>query len=189
MCETDYRASLESQIRDAYGKVVYTYTTFLKMANRLSCLNKRIKTLQIVLSAVSTVGLFSTIFIDEMLIKICSTVASSGLLGITLYCKDFHLAEDTRQFTMGSDELWIVREEYLSLLTDMQMMPTDDIVHKRDELTKQVAAIYKKYPKTDSKSYTEAQKALKHEEEQFFRDSEIDQMLPKHLRRNQSECS
>lgn len=42
----------------------------------------------------------------------------------------------------------------------------------------------KKTPKTNSKSYTEAQKALKNEEEQFFTNEELNQMSPSHLRKN-----
>ena len=55
-------------------------------------------------------------------------------------------------------------------------------MQKRDELQSRTAEIYKAAPSTNSKSYSSAQKALKENEEQFFRSSEIDQMLPEHLR-------
>lgn len=42
---------------------------------------------------------------------------------------------------------------------------------------------YKNAPKTNSKSYESAQKALKSEEEQFFTEEELDKMLPEHLRK------
>jgi len=183
MDERVYKDALVSQIRDAYGKVVYTYTTFLKMANRLSKRNEHIKNIQIVLSAISTVGLVSTIVVDNIWVKIISTIISATLLGITLYYKEFHLAEDIRQFTMGADELWLIREEYVSLLTDISVLPNEEVAKRRDELIIRLSVVYKKYPKTDSKAYKEARKALKDEEGQFFRDSEIDQMLPKHLRK------
>ena len=62
-----------------------------------------------------------------------------------------------------------------------------EIVSIRDKLQEQTAEIYKSAPKTNAKSYMAAQKALKENEEQFFRSSEIDQMLPEHLRKGTPE--
>jgi len=182
MDKANYKKDLESQIRDAFGKVTYTYTCFLKQRASLMCCDKWIKILQIVLSAISTVGVLGVLFIDAYELKVCNAVVTAILLGITLYFKEFHLSEDIRQFTMGADDLWSVKEDYVSLLTDLSNLEVSDIVQKRDELKERTLSIYKKYPKTNSRSYRKAQKALKKEEEQFFTDSEIDNMLPRHLR-------
>jgi len=42
--------------------------------------------------------------------------------------------------------------------------------------------LYKVAPSTNPKSYAAAQTALKKDEEQFFETSEIDKILPEHLR-------
>lgn len=86
------------------------------------------------------------------------------------------------QYENVSDNLWLIREQYLSLLTDFEVLSEEDITAKRDELQKLTFEVYNKSPKTDAKSYAEAQKALKTEEEQFFTPEEIDKMLPAHLR-------
>jgi len=44
--------------------------------------------------------------------------------------------------------------------------------------------VYSDSPKTSSKSYKETQKALKVEEEQFFTNEELDQLLPPELRKS-----
>lgn len=56
-----HRDKIKVQLRDSYGRIVYTYTSYLKMMNRLDCYNKRLKVVQIVLSAIVTVGLLSVI--------------------------------------------------------------------------------------------------------------------------------
>ena len=107
---------------------------------------------------------------------------STVLLAINLFFKDFNLLSEIKQHRDASDELWMVREDYISLLTDFEVLSEDEIVAKRDLLQNRTFEIYKTAPKTDAKSYSEAQRALKTEEEQFFTPEEIDKMLPAHLR-------
>ena len=53
---------LESQIREAYGRVTYSQTCHDKFINRTIALEERIKIAQIVLSAVTTSGFVVAIF-------------------------------------------------------------------------------------------------------------------------------
>ena len=177
-----YKEALRIQLRDEYGKVTYTYTCFNKYVQILKKRENIIKITQIVLSSISTVGLISILSIDCLGLKICSTIISAILLCLTLYTNQFRLSDDIRQFTQGADELWKIRETYISLLTDLCQLDVNEIVKQRDILIDKTDEIYRKYPKTNSNSYKQAQKALKEDEEQFFSDAELDLMLPKHLR-------
>lgn len=177
-----YKQALQVQIREAYGRVVYTYTTHLKMMNRLVEKNNIIKYAQIVLSAISTGGFIGAIITSEEALTCIGGLFSTILLAINLFFKDFNLVSEIKQHRDASDELWMVREDYISLLTDFEVLSEAEIASKRDLLQKQTFEIYKTAPKTDSKSYSDAKRALKTEEEQFFTPEEIDQMLPAHLR-------
>lgn len=177
-----HKQDMKSQIREAYGKLVYTYTTHLKQVELLTKKNKRIKHWQIFLSAVSTGGFLGAVITDQITLTWISGIVSTALLILNLYFKEFNLSDDIKQHRITADALWIVRECYISLLTDFPVLSTEDIMQKRDELQNRTAEIYKAAPSTNSKSYSAAQKALKENEEQFFRSSEIDQMLPEHLR-------
>lgn len=179
---SQYRQALITQIREAFGRVVYTYTTHLKMMNRLISKNHVIKYTQIILSAISTGGFIGAIITNETILTCIGGLFSTVLLAINLFFKDFNLLAQIKQHRDASDLLWMVREDYISLLTDFHVLSENEIVEKRDSIQKQVFEIYKNSPKTDSKSYSDAQKALKSEEEQFFTPDEIDQMLPAHLR-------
>ena len=159
---------LESQIREAYGRVTYTQT----------CHDKRI-----ILSSM-TKGIFLvTIISNEKLSAIVGEVLSLVLLILNTYVKNFNLAEVSQKHQKASDLLWKIREEYVSLLTDFEILEMDEIMARRDELQNRTWKVYSNSPRTDSKSYAEAQKALKTEEEQTFSEMEIDVMLPNSIRR------
>ena len=65
---------------------------------------------------------------------------------------------------------------------NFEAIETSEIIKRRDELEKCSSRIYKVAMPTTPKAYAEAQKALKDEGEQFFSESELDLMLPPHLR-------
>ena len=174
---------LESQIRETYGRVVYTETCHYKKIDRLRNLDNNIKIGQIILSAIATTGFFVTIFSDEKIGSIIGAIFSLILLILNSYAKNFNLGEISQDHKVAADALWKIREEYVSLLTDFEILTVEEIMDKRNELQERTAAVYSTSPPTDSKSYMAAQKALKTEEEQTFSEQEIDVMLPNSIRR------
>ena len=177
-----HRNNLQMQLMEAYGRVVYSYTAHWKKVDFLSKKNKIIKYTQIILYALTAGGFISSVITNETALTYVSGVCSAILLGITLYFKDFNLSLEITRHSAVANALWIVREEYISLLTDFSNLSNDEICDRRNQLQKRTAEIYETAPKTDSKSYEAAQKALKCEEEQFFTADELYQLLPIHLR-------
>ena len=174
---------LESQIREAYGRVTYSQTCHDKFINRTVKLVDRIKVAQIVLSAITTSGFVVAIFSDDNIASILGAIVSLALLILNTYIKNFDLSGIAQEHKKASDLLWKIREEYVSLLTDFEMLDSNDIRNKRDELQERTSEVYSNSPRTDAKSYTAAQKALKTEEEQTFSEEEIDIMLSNSIRR------
>lgn len=179
-----HREGLEIQIKEAYGRVVYTYTTHWKMIDALTIKNRRIKYIQIALSAISTGGFIGSIITNEAALTCIGGIFSTLLLALNLYFKDFNLNADITRHSTTANSLWSIRESYVSLLTDFPNMTNAEICVRRDELQAMTVEVYKTSPKTNSKAYAAAQKALKTEEEQFFGENELDMMLPPHLRSN-----
>lgn len=174
---------LESQIREAYGRVTYSQTCHDKFINRIVKLDDRIKVSQIVLSAVTTSGFLVAIFSDDKVASIIGAVFSLALLILNTYIKNYNLSGIAQEHKKASDSLWKIREEYVSLLTDFEITDVDEIRNKRNELQERTAKVYSNSPRTDAKSYRAAQEALKTEEEQTFSEEEIDLMLPNSIRR------
>lgn len=177
-----HRDNLLMQLMEAHGRVVYSYTAHWKKVDSLSKKNRVIKYIQIVLSALTAGGFISSIITDETALTYVSGVCSAILLGITLYFKDFDLSLEITQHSSVANSLWMIREDYISLLSDFPNLSNDEICIRRNKLQKRTAEVYETAPKTDPKSYAAAQKALKCEEEQFFAIEELYQLLPIHLR-------
>lgn len=182
MCDMDYRSILKGQIREVYGKVVYTYTTHIEMLNLLLKQNKCHKNIQIIMTAISTGGFLGDIIANISCLQWFAGIAATISLGLNLYFRDQKLEELISRHRGTINDLWYLREQYLSLLTDFDVLDDNSIRERRDSLSEQTQAIYRIAPNTNSKAYERAQRNLKENEYQFFNPEEIDQMLPETLR-------
>jgi len=180
------RIGILNQTKENYGKLVYTYTTHLKAANILTKRNNIIKWILIILSALTTGGLITIICVDNIkAVEIITAIITTVTLALTAYQKSSSMESRIVAHTQTANELWKLREEYLSYLTDFDSLSDSKVLDKRDYLTEKLGNIYAHEPLTNSKAYSLAQKALKTEEEQFFTPEELDMLLPKHLRSKQ----
>ena len=183
---TDSDAILEGQLRECYGRVVYAHKTHEKCADNLLARHKRIKFCQIVLSALVTGGLIAAIANDYPAIKIISVLLSTVLLGLNTYIKDYDLGELAQKHRRTAADIWKIREQYLSLLTDLRAggLTIEALRERRDALANELHAIYLGAASTDSNAYKDAQKALKVSEDMTFSEAEVDNFLPKELKRS-----
>lgn len=181
--ENDYRKKIYSQIQDEYGRLTYTYVTHNKDAGIDTVTASRFKTAQIILSAITTGGLIGIIVTNQQAVSIITAILSALLLIINAFLKGRNYDEEAKKHSDVANQLWPIREQYLSLLTDFDSLDIAEIRNKRDELLNRTAEIYAKTPPTSSKAYGKAQKALKEDEEQFFSQRELNKMLPDRLRK------
>ncbi|TCD54119.1 SLATT domain-containing protein [Alloscardovia theropitheci] len=179
---TEYRLKLLGQIRESYAKATYTYTTQQVMLTNTIRKNSRLKTAQIILSSISTVGVLTNLITNKYWLTVTASITTALLLALNLYFKDTNLSEDILRHEKAIHELWEIREKYLTLLTDFRELDDKTICQKRDTLIQQLSTIYKEAPRTNNKAYQTARNMLKDEEYQYFTDTEIDLLLPVQLR-------
>lgn len=177
---------LESQLRELYGRVLWTHKTQEKCADIISKRNALIKITQIILSALTTTGILVAVFGENKVVGIISAIVSAILFGLNTYTKDYDLGEIAQKHSNAATDIWNVRETYLSLLTDLKAgrLQPDQIRDKREALQEDLYNIYKGSPRTISKAYQKATKGLKLKEELTFSNDEIDSLLPEELRKN-----
>ncbi len=188
---TDNEKILEGQLRECYGRVVYSHKTHEKCADILFDRHKKIKLLQILLSALVTGGLVTALFEFDALADytkcgaFVAVVLSTLLLVLNSYTKDYDLGEIAQKHRQAGADLWIIRERYLSLLTDIRLNAAslNEIRMQRDRLVEDLHAVYTGAPSTNYKAYSKAQNALKNLEDMTFSDNEIDAFLPRELKR------
>ncbi len=114
---------------------------------------------------------------SQQVSKLCTCVQNHGINSF----KEYKIQDEINQHRNAANALWDIRESYVSLLTDYDILENDDIRHQRDVLCKKVSEVNNNYPATDSKSYRAAQKALKKDEEQTFKEGEVDSILPNRI--------
>lgn len=176
---------LESQIRECFGRVVWTHKTQEKCADIVFLYNSCFRWAQIILSAITTTGILASFFTDKNWVSVISAFISFVLVCINVYLKHYDLGKIAQRHADAAIEIWDVRESYLSLLIDLRLPNVDiaDIQKRRDELQKRLKRVYQCSPRTNSKAYMAASKALKESEEMTFSDEEIDKLLPERLRK------
>ena len=176
---------LEGQLRECYARVVYTHKVHEKCADilleRLSC----IKLWQIILSAITTSGFLVTLLGKSQFGAILGGLVSLFLLFLNAYVKNYDLGELAQKHKQAANDIWLIREQYLSLLTDLLIGGKSlvDLQLVRDSLIKQLDSIYKGAPSTNISAYKRAQDSLKIKEDMTFSNDEINAFLPNDLRR------
>jgi|SRR5574344_1051981 hypothetical protein len=179
------KEKLYNQLVAAHGKIMYTYTAHHKMADRLISYSKLIKRIQIGLTGITSCGFLALIIYDGTCLKILGGLLSTISLCLNLYTKGNNFFNnEIKEHQAAANDLWEIREAYVALLTDFNVLPDVVIREKRDELTARVSAVNRKYAGTDSSAYKEAQKALKKQEEQTFNPGEAEKFLPVQLRKH-----
>lgn len=180
------RKILEGQLRECYGRVVYSHKTHEKCADILLSRLSRIKISQIALSAITTAGFLGAVLGAGTVSALLGMIVSTVLLALNAYTKNYDLGELAQKHKQAANDLWIIREKYLSLLVDLAMKekPLEALQAHRDQLLEQLHTAYSGAPSTTFRAYKKAQLALKHLEDMTFADAEIDAFLPKELKRS-----
>lgn len=117
----DSLAMLEGQLRECLARVVYSHKTHEKCSDILLSRLSQIKLRQIILSALATSGFIVAVFGVGKIGAVVGVVVSTTLLVLNTYTKNYDLGELAQKHRQAAADLWIIREKYLSLITDLRM--------------------------------------------------------------------
>jgi hypothetical protein len=178
-------STLEGQLRECFARVVYSHKTHEKQADICADTLRHYKLAQIALATITTSGTLSSLFMDDFTLKLVTALVSLISLFVTGYMKGFDPGAMAQKHRDTAADLWVIRESYLSLLTDLASGAIGEDVtrERRDTLQNALAGIYKSAPGTTSKAYGKAQKGLQELEDYTFNPGEIDKFLPPALKR------
>jgi len=178
--------TLEGQIRECFGRVVYSHKTHEKQGDLCANTLRNFKVAQIVLASLTTCGALTIILADEFWIKLITALISLISLFVSGYMKGFDPGASAQKHRDTAADLWAIRESYLSLLTDFASGAISEASarQRRDTLQEALAAIYKSAPGTTPKAYAMAQIGLQKLEDYTFNPGEIDKFLPPSLKRS-----
>lgn len=182
------RRVLSGQLRECYGRAVYSHKTHEKCADILIARSGHLKVLQIVLSSLATCGFAATVFDSTRILGIIGAGVSTILLALNSYTKDYDLGAAGQMHKQAANDIWLIRERYLSLLADLAMgrTPLEELIAERDSLSRELHVVYAGSPSTTYGAYKKAQQSLKVNEDMTFSDDELDAFLPPDLKRGVS---
>lgn len=182
MSVNGYRGALWSQLKEGYGKLLYTYVTQQKQLSLVEMWQNLIKTVQVLLTSVSTVGFLSIAITDQTTLSWAAGISSVLSLALNLYSREASLGTLVARHRSTTDALWPILQDYLSLLTDcLDDPPVDEVVRRRDDLQCRISAVYQEAPRTGAMAYRMARRALA-KGEQSFEKGELESLLPSELR-------
>lgn len=182
---SESRRILEGQLRECFGRVVYSHKTHEKYVDILLSRLSTIKLWQIILSAIATGGFIAAVFGAGKIGAGIGVLVSTSLLVLNAYTKNYDLGELAQKHKQAANDLWLIREKYLSLITDLVIgeKPLGVLQRERDKLVEELHSVYSGASGTTFQAYRKAQDALKKHEDMTFSDDEIDAFLPKELKR------
>lgn len=133
----------------------------------------------------TTAGFIGAVFGAGQIGALLGVLVSTALLALNAYTKNYDLGELAQKHRQAGADLWIIREKYLSLITDLKMgeKPIESLQEERDALLEELHAVYSGAPSTTYEAYRKAQEALQKLEDMTFSDEEIDAFLPKELKK------
>lgn len=184
---SDEKVYLLAQVREAFGRVVYSHKTQEKQADLYFRRHRRQQVLFLVLTAVSSGTFLASILgvlVDPQLASLVTSFIALLVTVSTLGAKTFKYADESDSHRKVASRLWDVRESYLSLITDLMSGSLADAQarERRDELQDATRAAYVDAPRTSSTAFAQARKGLKDDQEMTFTPEEIDSFLPEALR-------
>jgi hypothetical protein len=158
---TSYKEKLSSQIEKTFTSLIIAHKTHEKETDLLYKRYNNVRIFQMILSGI-TAGGFLSILLDfyPIISAVIGALLATILLTLNSYSKEFNLAEKIEEHRKAASALLAVREDYRSLIIDIERMQTEEIILKRDELQQRLIQLYNEVPRTSHKAYTEAKKAM-----------------------------
>ncbi len=115
------------------------------ICGRLKNKIQTLKVIDIILTAVSSVGIISFFFHGNLQINIITSFITLMSLSLNLYTSYFRDDDDKIVHADAAGELWAAEKGYESLLIDFDSLSLDEVRSKRDALVSQVDKINMEY--------------------------------------------
>lgn len=178
---------LEDTVRQSYVSVVWSHKIQEKQADLYARQFGHMETAKIIAASLTSAGIISTIFVDELVLKIISAILSFVTVFVSSFFKSFNLQNMVAQHKAAANNLLRIRDELLLLLLAIKTRDkhATELSDAYSEIIVRLHGIYADAPSTTNKAVSLASKALKVSGDNTFSDSEINGFLPEHLRREE----
>ncbi|MFV2178318.1 SLATT domain-containing protein [Actinomadura sp. LOL_016] len=183
---------LLAQVRESFGRVVYSHKTHEKQADLCFRKHRWQQAALVTFTAISTGTFLASLLgnvVDPKMASLATSFIALVVAALSLAAQNFKFDEEAQAHRDIASRLWDVREAYLSLISDLMSdaSSASDARARREELQEATRAAYADAPRTTAKAFRKASNGLKANEEMTFASREIDLFLPEALRLNETE--
>lgn len=177
---------IEAQLRQILASTVWTHKIQEKQADIYLNKYNLFETIRIIVLAITTSGIVSCIFVDEVWIKIVTAILSAISLFISTYLKSYDLKGLHQSHKETAIQLLELREDIISVICDIRtnIIGMEDLIKKRDEIKYKYLSICKNSLDAKNSAVKKASKALKVRQDNTYSNEEINSYLPVALRKN-----
>lgn len=176
---------LEDSVRNSFGSVVWSHKIQEKQADIYSLKYKYMETINIIAASLTSVGIVSLLFTDELWLKILSSLLSFISIFVSAFFKSFNLQELVSLHNKTAQKLLCVRDElkFLLMLICLKQKEINELTDMYKSIVIKLDKIYAEAPRTTDKAVDKARIALNVTKDNNFTDVEIDRNLPNTLKR------
>lgn len=176
---------LESEIRKTFASVVWSHKIQEKQSDLHYGKYKFFETLNIIITTLTSVGVFSSLINNSYLLKLISTILAFSSLFITLYFYSFDLNNRWKYNKDTANKLLKIRNklELLLVYLKIEIISLEDIKNEYESISDTLYEIYDSAPQTTNKAVKLAEIALINSRDNTFSEEQIDSFLPKYLRK------
>lgn len=176
---------LEDSARNTFGRVMWSHKIQEKQSDIQASWALMMTCISITLSAATSVGLLSIIFVDRFWLKLASTLASFVSTAVIGLSKELDLRDRIKTHRTAAVEYLAVKDRLQNLLMKIRLR-TDSLERLEEEyfwLSETVNDINVRAPQTTDRAVRRASRALKVKSDDNITDREIDNGLPPLLRK------
>ncbi|GAB3556263.1 SLATT domain-containing protein [Spelaeicoccus albus] len=193
VADPDRDPYLLAQVRESFGRVVYSHKTHEKQADICFIKHRWQQGVLIALTAISS-GTFLVAVVGLLGNQVLTSLVTSSIAllvsWMSLGSKTFKFEEESEAHRGIAARLWDVRESYISLIADLMSGTVSDADgrERRDALQQAARAAYADALRTSTRAFERASEGLQHNEEMTFNSHEIDLFLPEAFRLHEGEA-
>lgn len=160
--------------------MVWTHKIQEKQADIYLEQYNRLEFIRISLSALTSSGIFTVIFVDNFWLKLITAIVSAISLFISTYFKTYDLKLLQKEHKKSALLFLKLREELVSVLCDIKMnkYTEEELLKKRDDLINKKVEIANNTLDASEKAVKKASESLKVKQDNTYTDEEIDSFLP-----------
>ncbi len=168
-----------NSIRQEYISVVWTHKIQEVQSDIYSISNTIFKVINIIVVALSTCGIITFFFMDELYIKIITSILSTFSLTLVLFNYEFSFTEKIRQYKICATKLVQKRDDLRLIMLRYEdgNISFNDFLKEYKELSLSIHEIYNEAPHTGRLAVNIARKRLMTLGESSVSNEEIEKFI------------